>query len=76
MDEGATLEMLCGGNFTVGSNPTLSAIFFIPLLILLTKSSLMLFVKLVDSKAFTTFLPVCKKHTQTLKSDRFAPGFV
>ena len=26
--EGAALEMLCGGNFTVGSNPTLSAIFF------------------------------------------------
>ena len=28
MDEGAALEMLCGGNFTEGSNPSLSAIFF------------------------------------------------
>ena len=26
--EGATLEMLCRGNSTVGSNPTFSAIFF------------------------------------------------
>ena len=30
MDEGAALEMLCRGNSTVGSNPTLSAIFFVP----------------------------------------------
>ena len=29
MDEGAALEMLCRGNSTVGSNPTLSAIFFL-----------------------------------------------
>ena len=28
MDEGAALEMLCRGNSTVGSNPTLSAIIF------------------------------------------------
>ncbi len=28
VDEGAALEMLCTGNCTVGSNPTLSAIFF------------------------------------------------
>ena len=34
------------------------------------------FVKLVDSKDFTTFPPVCKKHTQTLTSDPFAPNFV
>ena len=40
MVEGAALEMLCRGNSTVGSNPTLSAIFLIPLLILLKKSSL------------------------------------
>ena len=29
MVEGATLEMLCTGNCTVGSNPTSSAIFFV-----------------------------------------------
>ena len=34
------------------------------------------FVKSVDSKGFSTFLSVCKKHTQTLKSDRFAMDFV
>ena len=34
------------------------------------------FVKLVDSKAFTTFLLVCKKHTQTQISDCFATNFV
>ena len=36
----------CGvGKLTEGSNPSLSAIFFIPLLILLKKSSLLLFCK-------------------------------
>ena len=29
MDEGAALEMLCRGNSTVGSNPTLSASFYV-----------------------------------------------
>ena len=31
MVEGATLEMLCTGNCTVGSNPTSSAIFVLKL---------------------------------------------
>ena len=34
MVEGATLEMLCRGNSTVGSNPTLSAIFTLKKVIL------------------------------------------
>ena len=64
------------GQLSEGSNPSSSAIFFAPLLILLKNHPCYYFVKLVDSKGFTTFLPVCKKHTQTLKLDRFAPNFV
>ena len=31
--------------------------------------------KPADTKGFTTFSPVCLKHTQTAKSERFLPVF-
>ena len=61
----------------VGEDKKVSRHFFYPPFNLAEKNHhCYYFVKLVDSKAFTTFLPVCKKHTQTLKSDRFVPDFV
>ena len=75
MVEGATLEMLCRGNSTVGSNPTLSAIFLPPSESLNQSQFAQPPLKPVDTKGFTNHIVVCLKHTQTAKSERFLPIF-
>ena len=75
MVEGATLEMLCRGNSTVGSNPTLSAIFLPPSESLNQSQFAQPPLKPVDTKGFTNHIGVCLKHTQTAKSERFLPIF-
>ena len=48
----AAVLKTAGGQLPEGSNPSFSAIFFIPLLILLKKSSLLLFCKTLLFKGF------------------------
>ncbi len=56
MVDGATLERLCGGNSTGGSNPPLSATFF----------SIVLF----HSHALTNFLPSCEAQERVERCGR------
>ena len=51
------------------------AAIFLPFLILLKNHPCYYFVKLVDSKVFTTFLMVCKKRTRDAEIRPFCPGF-
>ena len=75
MVEDATLEMLCRGNSTVGSNPTLSAIFLLPSDSLNQSHFAQPPLKPADTKGLTNHIVVCLKHTQTAKSERFLPIF-
>ena len=58
-----------------GSNPSLSAIFLPPSDSLNQSQFAQPPLKPVDTKAFTNYIAVCLKHTQTAKSDRFLPIF-
>ena len=58
-----------------GKDKKASRHFFCLLFIYLKKSSLLLFCKTLLFKGFTTFLPVCKKHTRDAEIRPFCPGF-
>jgi len=58
-----------------GDDKKASRHFFIPLSNLSEKSSLLLFCKTRLLKGFTTFPPVCKKHTRDAEIRPFCPGF-
>ena len=52
-----------------------AAIFLSPFLSTWKNHPCYYFVKPVNSKAFTTFMPVCKKHTRDTEIRPFCPGF-
>ena len=58
-----------------GKDKNSSRHFFVPILIYLKNHPCYYFVKLFYSKSFTTFLPVCEKHTRDSEIRPFCPGF-
>ena len=64
MDEGATLEMWCGATHRGFESLSLRHFFYPPFNLAEKIILAIIFVKLVDTKAFSIFLSVCKKHTQ------------